>query len=31
MAYKIAIMKVITGIHELKTEQLLGRKFTHIM
>jgi hypothetical protein len=31
MAYKIVAMKVITGIHELKTEQLLGTKFTHIL
>jgi hypothetical protein len=30
-AYKIAIMMVITGIRELKTEQLLGMKFTHIL
>jgi hypothetical protein len=30
-AYKMAIMKAITGIRELKTEQLLGTKFTHIL
>jgi hypothetical protein len=29
--YKIVVMKVITGIHELKTKQLLGTKFTHIL
>jgi hypothetical protein len=29
--YKIVVMKVITGIRELKTEQLLGTKFTHIL
>jgi hypothetical protein len=29
-AYKIAVMKAITDIHEHKTEKLLGTKFTHI-
>jgi hypothetical protein len=29
-AYKIAVMKAITGIHEHKMEKLLGSKFTHI-
>jgi hypothetical protein len=29
--YKIVVMKVITGIRELKTEQLLVMKFTHIL
>jgi hypothetical protein len=29
-AYKIVVMKAITGIRELKTEQSLGMKFTHI-
>jgi hypothetical protein len=31
MVYKIDIMKVITGIRELTTEQLLGTKFTYIL
>jgi hypothetical protein len=31
MVFKIVVMKVITGICELKTEQLLGTKFTHIL
>jgi hypothetical protein len=30
VAYKIAVMKVITDIREHKTEKLLGTKFTHI-
>jgi hypothetical protein len=30
VAYKIAVMKAITDIHEHKTEQLLGTKFMHI-
>jgi hypothetical protein len=29
--FKIVVLKVITGIHELKTKQLLGTKFTHIL
>jgi hypothetical protein len=30
VAYKIAVMKAITNIHERKTEKLLGTKFTYI-
>jgi hypothetical protein len=30
VAYKIAVMKAITDIHEHKMEKLLGTKFTHI-
>jgi hypothetical protein len=30
-AYKIAVMKAITDIHEHKTEKLLGTKFTNIL
>jgi hypothetical protein len=30
VAFKIAAMRAITDIHEHKTEQLLGTKFTHI-
>jgi hypothetical protein len=30
MAYKIAVLKAITGIREHKTEQLLGTKYMHI-